>query len=163
MQLCLRPMKTPKEIARFARQMRAKPTRTESLLLNALTKALSTTTARVHFQHIIGPYIADFYIPYSQLIIEADGASHAGRQGYDQRRETFMRHRGYRTIRFSNARIWQDCPGVVAEILAACGTLKPFQPGKVTVTYCPPAYASGHTKRSPYRRAQSTLNNLTKR
>ncbi len=156
-------MATPKQTRKFAREMRSKPTRTESMLLDKLTVALSTTTARVHFQHIIGPYIADFYIPYSQLIIEADGASHAGRQEYDQRRETYMRHRGYRTIRFNNAQIWQDCDAVVRAIIAACGELKPFTPGQVTVTYCPPGRASGSSKRSPFRQSQALLTNLTRR
>jgi len=126
---------------RYARQMRMKPTRTESKLFEALTKALEKTTARVHLQHIVGPYIADMYIPYSQLIIEADGASHAGREEYDQRRETYMKNRGYRTIRVKNIEVWQDCDGVVNNILKACGTLKPYDPKAVKITYCPPSRA----------------------
>jgi very-short-patch-repair endonuclease len=124
---------------RYARQMRMKPTRTESKLFEALTKALEKTTARVHLQHIIGWYIADLYIPYAQIIIEADGASHAGREQYDARRESYMKNRGYRTIRFSNIEIWQDCDGVVKHILDACGPLKAYDPKAVKITYCPPS------------------------
>jgi primosomal protein N' (replication factor Y) len=138
---------TVHETSDFAHQMRMKPTRTEGRLYSALTNALATTTARVHLQHVIGPYIADLYIPYAQLIIEADGASHAGRKDYDERRESYMRSRGYRTLRFSNIQIWQDCDAVIREILSACGELKPFIPGEVKITYCPPRYASGHKTR----------------
>lgn len=96
---------TVRETAKFAKQMRTRPTATESKLFNALTESLSKTVARVELQHIIGPYIADFYIAHSQLIIEADGASHAGRKAYDERRESYMRNRGYRMLRFTNIAI----------------------------------------------------------
>jgi very-short-patch-repair endonuclease len=138
---------TVKETEEFAKGMRMLPTSTESKLFNALTEALSKTTARVHMQHVIGPYIADLYIPYAQLIIEADGATHAGRKKYDERRATFMRNRGYRTLRYSNIEIWQDCESVVEEILEACGELKVFEPSAVNITYCPPMWAAGHKSR----------------
>lgn len=135
---------TVSQTEKFADHMRMMPTATENRLHHFLTKALSKTTARVHSQHIIGPYIADLYISYSQLIIEADGASHAGRKEYDERREAYMKRRGYRTLRFQNIRVWQDIHGVTNEIIAACGELKPFTPGDVKITFCPPMYAAGH-------------------
>ena len=142
---------SPKDREGFASKMRLKPTRTESRLYNALTKALEPFTAQLHLQHIIGPYIADFYIPYAQLIIEADGASHAGRKEYDQQREAFMRDRGFRTIRFSNIEIWQDLPGVIKQILDSCGDLKPYIKGNVKITYCPPATRYDMYRQSKYK------------
>lgn len=133
----------------FARDMRMEPTATEAKLFNALTKALERTTARAEMQFVVGPYIADIFIPYAKLIVEADGASHAGRKDYDERRENYMRRRGLRTVRFKNIEIWQDCDGVVAKVMEACGPLKPYTPGEVKVTYCPPRFASGHKRRLP--------------
>ena len=107
-----------------------------------------------HLQHVVGPYIADIFIPYAKLVIEADGATHAGRKQYDQRRETYMRNRGLRTIRFQNIEVHQDLQGVVSKCLEACGELKPFVAGEVQITYCPPMRASGRkgaTKRAEIR------------
>jgi len=140
---CMTRQYSVRDTARFAQNMRTNPTATESKLSNALTDALSKTTARVHLQHIIGPYIADLYIPYAQLIIEADGSSHTGRKQYDERRESYMRDHGYRTIRFTNTMIWSDCKSVVGQIIVACGELKPHIPGEVKITYCPPRRAAG--------------------
>lgn len=138
---------TPEETQNFAKRLRMLPTKTEALLFNALTKALSRTTSRAHFQYVIGPYIADIYIPDAKLIIEADGASHAGRKQYDERREAYMTKCGFRTLRFTNVEIRQNWSGVVAKILAECGDLKPYVPGEVKVTICPPRHANGHKRR----------------
>ena len=61
-------------------------------------------------QHIIGDYIADFWIPNCTLIIEVDGAYHAERQQTedDERRESDLNDMGYRVIRFTNEEVVYD-------------------------------------------------------
>ncbi len=41
-------------------------------------------------QHAIGPYMADFYYHDAGLIVELDGESHFGRDGYDRKRQEWL-------------------------------------------------------------------------
>ncbi len=52
-------------------------------------------------QHPIGPYIADFVCVSLKIIIELDGAPHDESQS-DQRRDAYLRHLGFRILRFEN-------------------------------------------------------------
>jgi very-short-patch-repair endonuclease len=66
-------------------------------------------------------FIADFRLahPFGKILIEVDGASHRGREGYDAKRtEWLTRNRNCRVLRFTNERVLDDTDGVVAEILA---------------------------------------------
>lgn len=69
-------------------------------------------------QHGIGPYIADFYCPVAQLIIELDGESHywQGKQEYDQMRSAFIQAQGLTILRFSNLEIAHNIEGVLHRI-----------------------------------------------
>jgi very-short-patch-repair endonuclease len=67
-------------------------------------------------QHPIGPYYADFVCRASKLIIEIDGPTHEGREGYDERRTELLERLGYRVIRFSNEQIYGDLHPVLDEI-----------------------------------------------
>lgn len=59
-------------------------------------------------QVVIGPYIADFLIHKYKLVIEADGACHALRKEYDERRDKFIKSKGYSILRLSNTLIDND-------------------------------------------------------
>jgi very-short-patch-repair endonuclease len=52
----------------------------------------------------IGPYIVDFVCPAKRLIIEADGGQHA-ENGYDERRDIWLKAQGFRIRRFWNDEI----------------------------------------------------------
>jgi very-short-patch-repair endonuclease len=58
-------------------------------------------------QHSIGHYIADFYCPELQLVIEVDGDSHRSTdaQAYDAIRDNFMASLGITTLRFTNDQV----------------------------------------------------------
>lgn len=116
---------TQQHIEQYAKNMRMLPTKTEERLYYALVKQLEPTTARVYMQHIIGPYIADLFIPYARLVIEADGASHSGRKAYDKRRDEFLLKAGVNTLRFSNHDIWQNLTFVTKKIIESCQPLRP--------------------------------------
>ena len=52
-------------------------------------------------QRVIGNYIVDFYIKGLSLLIEIDGSSHNFKQGYDDRREEYLRTLGLKIFRIS--------------------------------------------------------------
>ena len=70
----------------------------------------------VHFrrQVHIGAYYADFACHEPSLIIEVDGATHAGdkAQSNDATRDDYFRGRGYRVLRFWNGDVLQNPEGV---------------------------------------------------
>jgi very-short-patch-repair endonuclease len=59
-------------------------------------------------------YIADFWCPQALLVVEVDGAGHD--PVADQRRDRILASHGMRTIRFSNADVWDRLDYVVATI-----------------------------------------------
>ena len=72
-------------------------------------------------QVVIAPYIADFAARAERLVIELDGDSHAGREGYDAARTAVLEAKGYRVIRFTNRDILDNREGVTRAILIALG------------------------------------------
>ena len=84
-----------------AQKLRHKMTMEEKHLWYDFLKPLSVTVNR---QKVIGPYIVDFYISSANLVIELDGAQHSTETGIanDTERDTYLRARGKRILRFSN-------------------------------------------------------------
>ena len=74
-----------------------------------------------HFrrQQVIGGFIADFYCHGAALAIELDGPVHAAQADYDAERDRIIQERGIRVLRFANAQVLRDRPGVLARIQAA--------------------------------------------
>ena len=66
----------------------------------------------------IDRYFADFVCESAKLIIELDGAVHAGREGYDSRRTQTLELFGYLVLRFNNERVLADPGGTADDILA---------------------------------------------
>jgi very-short-patch-repair endonuclease len=71
---------------------------------------------RFRRQHAIGRYIADFYCGERRLVVELDGASHAGRADLDARRDQFLRAHGERVLRVPNEQVLRDIEAVIARI-----------------------------------------------
>ena len=67
-------------------------------------------------QHVIGNFIVDFFCPQKGLIVEVDGDSHD--LAKDAVRDEINEHRGYRTVRFTNAEVRANVDGVLARLLA---------------------------------------------
>jgi len=93
-------------------------TKEERRLWYDFLKLLPLTVKR---QHIIGPYIADFYIPSARLIIELDGSQHYDSIGMtaDQERDAFLKDQGMTVVRYSNLDITQRFRSVCDDILLA--------------------------------------------
>lgn len=72
-------------------------------------------------QHPIGPYIADFYFPYSRVVVEADGRQHYTDKGmkHDRERAEYMERLGIKTVRFTNEEIIESTEEVISRIVRA--------------------------------------------
>ena len=99
-----------------ARRMRNNPTEAEDFLWRQLKgKGLNTSFKR---QCVILDYIADFYSPSANLIIEVDGGYHQTdeQQTLDEIREEKLKKQGYRILRFTNEQVLFDIDRVLTKI-----------------------------------------------
>ena len=113
----------------FAQKLRREMTREERHLWYDFLKSLPVTVNR---QKVIGSYIVDFYIASAKLVIELDGSQHYTRRigviataasireeagiASDRERDQALQALGLRVLRFSNADVNQNFPGVCEEI-----------------------------------------------
>lgn len=65
-------------------------------------------------QKVIGSYIVDFYCKRAKLVVELDGSQHYAESGreYDARRTQFLNAQGFKVLRFTNAEVKTNLPGV---------------------------------------------------
>ena len=102
-------------LTEFARQHRK-----EALMWNAL-RDRRFRGIKFRRQHVLHPFIVDFYAPSLKLVVEVDGGYHAGRVAEDAARdETLARLHGVRVIRFEASRVERSLAGALAELAAAC-------------------------------------------
>jgi very-short-patch-repair endonuclease len=73
---------------------------------------------KVRRQHPIGPYIADFFVRETNLVIEVDGIAHdyGDRPARDLARDEYMASRGYRIIRLAAADVMNNLQHVLRYI-----------------------------------------------
>ena len=72
-------------------------------------------------QHVIANTIVDFFCPQKGLIVEIDGGTHDPTK--DALRDEISSHRGYSTVRYSNAAVGKDIEGVLQHLLATLSAL----------------------------------------
>ena len=100
----------------YAKEQRSKPTEAELALWKLLKgKSLGVSVKR---QYVILDFIADFYIPEQQLIIEVDGGYHNSLEQtiLDESREKRLRNVGYNILRFTNEEVLTDTERVIRDI-----------------------------------------------
>lgn len=92
----------------------ATPAETKLLQLINADSQLSGT---VKFQHILSPYIVDFYFPSKKVAVELDGSSHISKKKYDDSRSEHIKTK-YRVkvIRFSNSDVFNNPDLVIQKI-----------------------------------------------
>jgi very-short-patch-repair endonuclease len=73
---------------------------------------------RFRRQHPIGRYIVDFVCLERKLVVELDGQQHSGPEGYDGKRDTWLRVQGYEVLRFSNRQLMDELENVLLTIAA---------------------------------------------
>ena len=96
----------------FARTMRRIPTEPEKLFWSRV-RDRRLGGYKFKRQMAIGSYIADFVCVERKLIIELDGGQHADRKEYDEKRDAFLRSKGFRIIRVWNIDLLQNIDGVM--------------------------------------------------
>jgi very-short-patch-repair endonuclease len=108
-------MTSETELLVRAVEMRRNPTEWEK----RLWREMSGTKLGYKFrrQHVIAPYIADFFCPSKGLIVEIDGDTHD--PTIDAVRDDFIAGKGFQTLRFSNVDIRDNMEGVLLTIMAA--------------------------------------------
>ena len=70
-------------------------------------------------QHVIGPYIVDFFCYDALLVVEVDGSQHfePSNAAKDEERSAYFRSLGLRVLRFNNREVLVETSAVADEIL----------------------------------------------
>jgi very-short-patch-repair endonuclease len=93
-------VKTAKDLKRFQREMRRKPTPSERAFASRLLEA----GLDFKQQMILGFFILDFVFPAHMVVIELDGAVHddPAKSRYDHWRDEFIEQCGFIVLRLTN-------------------------------------------------------------
>jgi very-short-patch-repair endonuclease len=102
-------------LVNLAKSLRKRQTEAETLLWRHL-RGKQTNGLKFRRQEPIGQYIVDFVCFERKLIIELDGGQHALQQDQDQKRESWFREQGFRTLRFWNNEVLGNIEGVLEVI-----------------------------------------------
>ena len=105
----------PPAMTTLSRSLRRESTHPERALWDLL-RVKQLAGLRVRRQHVVGPYIVDFYCPSAKLVIELDGESHDGRLEYDAKRTSHLEKLGLKVFRVTNDEVLED-PDAVAEAI----------------------------------------------
>ena len=103
-----------KNLKNFARINRRSGNLSEALLWNELKQ--NKMGVRFTKQKVIGNYIADFYCPEKNMVVEIDGWSHDDKYEYDMERDEYMKVLGIHIVRVSDKDVKQDMNNVLVWI-----------------------------------------------
>jgi very-short-patch-repair endonuclease len=103
---------------RRVRDLRNAPTDAEYLLWKHL-RGRQLSGCKFRPQHPVGPYICDFACLEAGMVVELDGSQHAEQSDYDERRDAFLRSRGFRVLRFWNGDVLGRTDSVIETIFEA--------------------------------------------
>jgi very-short-patch-repair endonuclease len=106
-------------LVEFARKLRREITPTEKILWSAL-RGRRFAGYRFRRQHLVDPYIVDFYCATAALVIELDGETHLGNEVHDRTRQDFLESAGLKVLRFWNTQIFDDLEPVLQTIFREC-------------------------------------------
>ena len=112
----------------YANALRQNQTNAEGLLWHYLRNK-QMDGHKFRRQQPIGPYIVDFACLPRKLIVELDGGQHASQQAYDEKRDTFLKDKGFRILRFWNNEVFENCFGVLESIYNALHHHPPLEGG----------------------------------
>ncbi len=105
-------MVTEKQLLERAREMRGNPTELEIRVWRHLSN--SQLGHKFRRQHVIYPFICDFFCPAKGLVVEIDGDTHD--PAYDKHRDESIARHGFATLRFTNGDVFENIDGVVSAI-----------------------------------------------
>ena len=113
------------ELLIFAKTMRHNATDAESLMWQIL-RAKRFMHLKFRRQHVIKPYIVDFYCHDIGLVIELDGSQHATEDAieYDAERTKFLEALGLTVVRYWNHDVLSRTDMVLEDLWQICLKLK---------------------------------------
>lgn len=95
-----------------ARSLRRRQTEAEKRLWQYLRNR-QPAGCKFRRQHPISPYIVDFACLEKKLIIELDGSQHLEAKEPDNRRDNFLKEKGFTVLRFWNHEIFAETEAVL--------------------------------------------------
>jgi very-short-patch-repair endonuclease len=101
-----------------AKDMRRAPTDAERVLWQHL-RAARFDGLKFRRQHLIPPYVTDFYCHAAKLVIELDGSQHD--EDMDAARTRFLESKGLRVLRFWDNQVLAETEAVLEAIWNALG------------------------------------------
>ncbi|MBJ9957277.1 endonuclease domain-containing protein [Acinetobacter courvalinii] len=118
-------MKLDPHLLEFAKTMRSNATDAENLMWQLL-RAKRFMNLKFRRQHVIAPYIVDFYCHELGLVIELDGSQHGTDDGkeYDAERTTFLEALGLSVVRYWNHDVLKNTELVLGDLWNVCLHLK---------------------------------------
>ena len=117
------------QLLQFAKSMRHAATDAENLLWQLL-RAKRFMNLKFRRQHVIKPYIVDFYCHEIGLVIELDGGQHGIDDSveYDVERTKFLEALGLTAVRYWNHDVLSRADVVLEDLLNVCCELRNTSP-----------------------------------
>jgi len=113
------------QLLQFAKSMRHTATDAENLMWQLL-RAKRFMNLKFRRQHVIAPYILDFYCHEIGLVIELDGSQHGTDDAieYDAERTKFLEALDLMVVRYWNRDVVGKTDVVLEDLLQVCSQLK---------------------------------------
>ena len=113
----------------FAKSMRTNATDAETLMWQ-LFRAKRFMNLKFRRQHVIAPYIVDFYCHELGLVIELDGSQHGTDDAieYDAERTKFLEALGLKVVRYWNHDVLSRTDVVLGDLWQVCFELNKTSP-----------------------------------
>ena len=118
-------MKLDPQLLEFAKTMRSNATDAENLMWQLL-RAKRFMNLKFRRQHVIAPYIVDFYCHELGLVIELDGSQHSTDDAieYDAERTKFLEALDLKVVRYWNDDVLSRTDVVLGDLWKVCLELK---------------------------------------
>ena len=118
-------MKLDPQLLEFAKTMRSNATDAENLMWQLL-RAKRFMNLKFRRQHVISPYIVDFYCHEIGLVIELNGGQHNTENGqaYDVERTQFLETLGLTVVQYWNSDVLGRVDVVLEDLWQVCSELK---------------------------------------
>ena len=122
-------MKIDPQLLEFAKSMRHTATDAEHLMWQII-RAKRFMNLKFRRQHVIAPYIVDFYCHELGLVIELDGSQHGTDDAieYDAERTKFLEVLGLKVVRYWNHDVLGRTDVVLEDLWWRCSELKQTSP-----------------------------------
>ena len=122
-------MKIDPQLLEFAKSMRHTATDAE-LVMWQILRAKRFMNLKFRRQHVIKPYIVDFYCHEIGLVIELDGSQHGTDDGkeYDVERTKFLEALGFTVVRYWNNDVLGRTDVVLEDLWLKCTELRQTSP-----------------------------------